>query len=684
MTSTAVRHCLVATAREVELGTILRRCGLSIFTAMILPLIVAGSLSLRICHAEDGVRIWEFSPYEVAIWYSFGEEVAVDSETEQFIVSQIQAELQRTFRAAWRTTTSELAPDRAAIIANNFDGFGLQDLARNELVLVASLKHPETKTVRTMEAAIGNLNSIAVSESTLRQLGTAVARNGQDAESIGSRLLAKCSSDGKSTNEIVAQLISGEIPCGLLPRTKAQAIDDGVRVLLTTLPWQTDGVLRTKDKIMFLQFGRAGDSITLKARELDCPMQFMGPTMTTETSEWTYAARSAAAIITRAFAPIARVEDASTTSAKLRQRAGGLIVHDDNPAEIRVGDLMQPIVRRDDRNGVPTLLQPLSFTFAAITDSDRVRLDANVYTYSNGPGLIGRRNRRTRRMLLRVRPVVNDTDIRVVVRGTDIPQAGCFVYTKDLITDEFKLIGRTDWRGQFNIPVEDPGSFLRAEEKKKRLIAKREELAKLAEEKDAESDKDSKPDGDGTSKAEISEDTPAKEISPDGDPEAIQLNQPLLQLYLKNGETTLAKLPFVPGLREIEIAELSDDRRRLKAEAFVKGFREKIIDIIGLRNLFAARIKIEVKAGKIEEASRSLMKMRELPTYNDMADQLEEIQRIMLDETDSSITLSEKNRIDRMFQTTRDLLQKYLQDNLLRDSEVAVKDAGGSIPADDN
>ncbi|MEM8734474.1 MAG: hypothetical protein AAGG44_09650 [Planctomycetota bacterium] len=647
--------------------------------ACITLLFPCSDLDQKCCRADDGVRIWEFSPYEVEIWYSFGEDVAVDETTEDLIISQLDAELKRTFRAAWKTTTAELPADRAAIVASNFDQFTLQDLARNELVLVASLKHPETKTVRTMEAAIGNLNSIAATEPIVGQLRAAVARNNQGEDSLGARLLSKCSADSGSTKEIVDQLVAGEIPCGLIPRTEAQAIEDGVRVLLTTLPWQTDGVLRSKDKIMFLHFGSAGDAITMKARELDCPMQYMGPTMKAETSDWAYAARPAAAIITKAFAPIARVEDASSTSAKLRQRAGGLIVHDDNPAEIRVGDLMQPIVRRDDRNGIPTLLQPLSFTFAAITDSDRVRLDANVYTYSNGPGLMGRRNRRTRRMLLRVRPVVEDTDLRVVLRGSGTPQAGCFVYTKDLITDEFTLLGRTDWRGQFNIPVGAPDSFLRAEEKKKRLIAKREALAKAEDEQETAGSEDGAEDAEGES-PEVESD----EGSSDVDPDAIQLNQPLLKLYVKNGETSLASLPFVPGLRSVEIAELRDDRRRLKAEAFVKGFREKIIDIIGLRNLFAARIKLELKAGKVEEASRTLMKMREQPTYNDMADQLEEIQRIMLDETDGAVTLSEKNRIDRMFQVTRNLLQKYLQDNLLRDSEVAVKEAGGSVPTDDS
>ena len=47
---------------------------------------------------------------------------------------------------------------------------------------------------------------------------------------------------------------------------------------------------------------------------------------------------------------------------ELFYRAGGLIVRPENPAKLSVGDVMQPIVRRDDKNGRPTLLQPLSWT----------------------------------------------------------------------------------------------------------------------------------------------------------------------------------------------------------------------------------------------------------------------------------------------------------------------------------
>jgi hypothetical protein len=132
---------------------------------------------------------------------------------------------------------------------------------------------------------------------------------------------------------------------------------------------------------------------------------------------------------------------------------------------------------------------------------------------------------------------------------------------------------------------------------------------------------------------------------------------------------------MVPGLKEIETAELPDDARRLRAEAFVRGFQGEVLDLIGLRNLLAAQIKLYLKKDDIEQAQNVLEELRRLRNYNEMAKSLELIQRKMLDETEGPIPLRAKNSIDRMFQTTRDMLQKYMQDDLVDQSEQAVKAA---------
>lgn len=683
--------------------------------------LVASMGSATATRAQDA-KVWEYSPYEVDVWYSFGGNLGLPEAAKETFLSQLKHDLSRTFRATWRTRMAALAPEWSSIVEDRFDRFELRDLTENELVLAVSLKNENTKTVRTLEAAVEKLDSVAITDAGMLQMQQAAQRFAVEAESLSAKLIELCRIQPDSGERILEQLQAGELACALLPRSSLDGAE-GIRVLVTDLPWQTDRILSEKDKVFFLSITMDGDEFRVRVRELDCPMRYLGPAFDATTLNWEYAPRVASATFVNAFAPTARVEEAETTYAILRHRAGKLIVREDNPSRIRVGDVMQPIVRRDDRNGVPTLLQPLPWTFAAITKSDGVRMQANVYTYSNGPGLKGRKNRRTRRVLLRVRPLVPDTDVKVVVRGTNEPQAGCFVYERHHLTGEFEMLGRTDWRGQFNVEVPENPRVLPDEIRRQRRQAERDAAANTVqpppdatqsqvgrpqpEEGDAtvagESDQAAEEDGSQAedvaeadpnsdsgagetaaevdtfeSKASTAEDVP---YDPETDPDAIRLNHPLVLLYLKNGDNVLAMLPMVPGLQDMELAELTDDRRRLETEAFVKGFQGEILDIIGLRNLLAARIRILVKEGEAEEAEKTLDQMRDLPSFSQMADELDAIQRQMLDESRGAISLGSKSRIDRMFQTTRDLLQKYLQDKLLEESTEAVRRVGSAEPA---
>ena len=425
---------------------------------------------------------------------------------------------------------------------------------------------------------------------------------------------------------------------------------------------------------------REGDETVVQVRELDGPLRFLGPAMSGASSNWNYAAHLAAVSISNAFAPVARVEDAESRSAQLRLRAGGLILHRDNPASVVAGDVMQPVVRRDDRNGVPTLLEPLPWTFAAITASDGVKLQANVYTYSGGPGLQGRKNRRTQRLLLKVRPLYEQSNLELVVRHSGQAQAGCFIYSRDMVTDQFELLGRTDWRGQLTIAAPArPTEILPEAVRAQRAIAKRAAAAQALESQVAPSDSPDTTTSENPTPESVATETPPTN-SPSDSPQLVEqedtslipLRTPLLLLYVKQGDTVLAKLPMVPGLAEVETAELPDDRRRLLAEAFVRGFQGEILDVVGMRSLLAARVKKLMASNRREAATEAVKELRQLKNYTQMADELEAIQRRMLDETEGSIPLAAKSRIDVMFQNTRTMLQKYLQDNLLSDSERAV------------
>ncbi|MEZ6080082.1 MAG: hypothetical protein R3C56_31730 [Pirellulaceae bacterium] len=556
-------------------------------------------------------------PYDVEVLYVFDDTVSASPLAQQVWLAQVKADLERTFQAAWNVRFSPLSGDLAPVLLRHFDDFTFAELQAQ----VAMSKTTETN---------GSTEANHPSQS----------------------------------NE--------------LPKPDAKRVQSA----------KVDSLWRERDKLFYLLVRRQGDETIVQVRELDGPLRFLGPAMSDSTSDWSYAARLASSEIVRAFAPVARVEDAESRAADLTLRAGGLIVQPDNPANVIVGDVMQPIVRRDDRNGVPTLLQPLPWTFAAVTDSDGVKLKANVYTYSGGPGLQGRKNRRTQRMLLKVRPQFEQSELELVVAGGAKPQAGCFIYSRDFLTDQFSRLGRTDWRGRLTIAIPAQQTEIIPEAvRAQRAAAKREAARRAATSSAAEAASEAASEATAASAAIApeealaenqsatptpAEETPADETSVQTETPAIPLQTPLVLLYVKQGDRVLAKLPMVPGLAQVATAELPDDRRRLLAEAFVHGFQGEILNVVGMRNLLAARVKRLVAKDQPDAAKATVEELRRLSNYTDMADQLEAIQRRMLDETNGPIPLAAKSRIDVLFQTTRNMLQKYLQDSLLTDSERAI------------
>ncbi len=655
----------------------LLRLQVAMCSFVIASLANVGFLASRsVAQPQQAVKVWEFSPYEVVVWYAFEPTINASKFARQELVSQWQADLQRTFRAAWNVRLNPLPPDLTTNVVRNFEGFDVGSLTANELVLVASITHESARTIRTFDAALETALPIHCTPAVFENLTQSCQRLNLPTDSASGSLLAKCVADETSAS-LREKFEADLLPIALISKSILPELSRWVRPLATPLPWQTDDLFKELDKLFFVSIGMHGDEFTWQVRELDCPMQFLGPVFDARCTAWSYLPRLLTSTTVKAFAPVARVEDADARTADLRLRAGGLLVDPSNPAGLVIGDVLQPIVRRDDRNGIPALLEPLPWTFAAITASDGVKMAANVYTYSGGPGLQGRKNRRTQRVLLKVRPKYEHSDIRLAVRGEGSPQSGCFVYQRDLVTDDFTLLGRTDWRGQFRLPLPQQNSdFLPDAVRTQRLMEKKkaEELAVLAEQNGAASEVPL------DSASEPQFDPPASPASvataavPDQlDPDKILLRAALTQIYIKNGDTVLAKLPMVIGLQQVETAELPDDRRRLKAEAFVRGFQGEILDLIGLRNLLATRIKLHLKNDKLPAAEAVLEELRQLRNYTEMTVELDAIQRRMLDEKSGPVSLSSKNRIDKMFQSTRVMLQKYLQDNLLTDSERAVE-----------
>ncbi len=601
---------------------------------------IALGLSTRSTLAQD--QPWEFDPYRMRLWVSLDPALPLPAGAADRLFVQLEQQMNLVYGATADSDTRSTPLNLFSSVMRELDQFAISRVLDNELVLVVGRNHPAAKDIRTLESVIEKADAIYLTASNQAEVD-------RDMDSclelpIWKGLAGKLKAATGSSADFLQQLKNGEISAALIRRFELASLGRNVRFIPTRFPWQLDSLLRTHDKIFAVSITTTRDELfQIQLREIDCAMRVVGPIVSLTLPVWDAIPRSVAFATQKAFAPMARIEEADLRNATLRVRAGGLIVDQEHPAKLFVGDVLQPYVRRDDRNGVPTLLQNIPWTYVAISESDGINAKSAIFTGVRSP-LAGRKNKRTRKICLRVRPATETTDLQMsILRDPNTRIPGAEVYRRTPGSEDLTLVARSDWRGVTQITeTSNPTAFYEA----------------IAPIKDGE-----KP---------ILADPEAK-------PEKVSLplRAPLYIYYVKHGNTLLARLPLITGQNSVELAELPDDRRRLESEAFVKGIQSEILDLVARRQILASRIKQKVEEKKKEEAVQLLKELQKEKSYDTMSESLDTIQRRVLSNDRGSIPAVSQKRIDQMFNLTRQMLQRYLQDSLVRDMEIAVGKLSG-------
>jgi hypothetical protein len=135
----------------------------------------------------------------------------------------------------------------------------------------------------------------------------------------------------------------------------------------------------------------------------------------------------------------------------------------------------------------------------------------------------------------------------------------------------------------------------------------------------------------------------------------------LTTLIVKNGQQLLARLPVVIGQAATLTAAIVDDDARLAAEGYIAALSSRAMDLVARREILAARIRLRLKEGKLDEARRLLDEFRRLETRAELSRDLDRFRQ--------QLTASDKltqARIDRLFtDAQRFLLIRPLGDDLL-------------------
>lgn len=149
----------------------------------------------------------------------------------------------------------------------------------------------------------------------------------------------------------------------------------------------------------------------------------------------------------------------------------------------------------------------------------------------------------------------------------------------------------------------------------------------------------------------------------------VELKVPLYLYYVKSGDVLLARIPIVVGATPTVTATLPDDRRRLETEAYLKGLQSEILDLVVRRKILEARFRKAMTEGRTEAAKAVLDELKRTKSYDRVTEDLFRIQNRALHTDRGPIGPNLEKRIRSMVDGTRQLIDKWLQEDLVRKFE---------------
>jgi hypothetical protein len=264
------------------------------------------------------------------------------------------------------------------------------------------------------------------------------------------------------------ELQFGDVPVGIEPDLTS-AIESvsaeyvGSIVDPAPEPDQESPPGRRIDKVLLLGLTLNKSRLIWQAREFDVRTYTWSDVSRVRVSGPTAVVRGAFQAMADAFRPILRIESSDGRDAKARIRAGGLVVRPYSPAKVTEGDVLQPVIRNNDKNGRIRKrgIEVVEWTLGVVGKSETNLVPIKLHSaFANPLGV--RSSRRKQKLALVERRRYNETMLFLKSRDEEQrPMAGYEIYAKDMVSGESKLLGVTDWRGSIAIkPPEGMPLFL--------------------------------------------------------------------------------------------------------------------------------------------------------------------------------------------------------------------------------
>ncbi len=408
--------------------------------------------------AQETLMPWEYRPYRIHCWVGVDPTLGWAAERVDIIKGEIVQAIENKFGPAVIVSAEPVPSNFEADVFYSSQQFKLESLLGRELVVVASKKNKEGKESRTVKAAIEKFKELPINASYFNDFKQHLESNAtvEGFKEFASILKA---SEGPLTDingqdPVAVSLLSGEIPIGVVSRSFAKSYPKELAILPVVYPWHLQSELSKYDKIMTINLRQIDVGIQAELREVDCLFRTVGAMLTQKTISEQDLSSTCATLAAEAFVPSVRMEVADDKIAKVRLRAGELIpeaTQEDNPCFIGAGDVLRPVIRRDNLKGEPQMIQTVPWTYLVAVSKEKSNMECAIFSGTRG-ALLGRPNRRLYRLATLVKPSRDSTDLKLrVASAPDRVIPGNSIFKRTPGSDDLTLIGRSDWRGVLTI-----------------------------------------------------------------------------------------------------------------------------------------------------------------------------------------------------------------------------------------
>jgi hypothetical protein len=145
-------------------------------------------------------------------------------------------------------------------------------------------------------------------------------------------------------------------------------------------------------------------------------------------------------------------------------------------------------------------------------------------------------------------------------------------------------------------------------------------------------------------------------------------------LNVRSGQALLARVPFVPGVRDEEVLELGDDTLRLDTEASIALLQAELVDTVARRAVLMSLSRSRANAGKWDEVTELLKELNEMRKAPSFERELNGIRIPAIKAARAARDRTSELRIEKLCAETSELVRNYLDEDKIREMKEEIEE----------